>query len=91
MGGQGPGNPFRHPLPVQLEFAGLLAILVGLIVGWKWQATAGLLIIGGMMIFHVVQGKIWLNWVFGLFDITGILFILYCLMAEVILIRLKAI
>ncbi|MHC4076364.1 MAG: DUF7670 domain-containing protein, partial [Planctomycetota bacterium] len=85
IGGGGPGNPFKHPLPVQLEFVGMLAIFVGLIIGWKWQVAAGLLIIGGMMIFHIVQGKIWLNWVFGLFDITGILFILYWLLKRKIL------
>lgn len=76
LSSEGLSNPFEHPLPVQLEFAGMLVILAGMIVGWKWQKIGGLLIIGGMLIFHITAGKFWLNWVFGLFDLAGILFLL---------------
>jgi len=76
LAGEGPGNPFKHPLPVQLEFVGMLAIWVGMIVGWKWEGVASLLIISGMLIFHITTGKLWLNWTFGLFDLVGILFLL---------------
>ena len=76
LSSEGPGNPFRHPLPVQLGFLGMLAIWTGLIVGWKWEGIAAILIISGMMIFHIIQGRLWLNWTFGLFDLAGILFLL---------------
>ena len=76
LSSEGLPNPFEHPLPVQLEFAGMLVILAGMIVGWKWQKIGGLLIIGGMLIFHIIEGKFWLNWTFELFDLTGILFLL---------------
>lgn len=73
--GEGPGNPFKHPLPVQLGFVGMVAIWVGMIIGWKWERIAGLLVISGMAIFHILEGKLWLNWTFGLFDLVGILFL----------------
>lgn len=37
LSSEGLPNPFEHPLPVQLEFAGMLVILTGMIVGWKRQ------------------------------------------------------
>lgn len=74
--GEGPPNPFKQPPEVQLEFAAMLAIWIGMIVGWKWESIASLLIIGGMATFHIIEGKLWLNWTFGLFDLTGILFLL---------------
>ncbi len=77
LSSEGPGSPFKHPLPVQLEFLGIFAVWVGLIVGWKWEGVAAVLVLGGMIVFHIIAGKLWLNWVFGLFDLTGILF-LFC-------------
>jgi len=74
--GDGPPNPFKQPPEVQLEFAGMLAMLAGCILGWRWEGIAGLLVISGMMIFHIIEGKLWLNWTFGLFDLAGILFLL---------------
>lgn len=76
LSSEGSGNPFKHSLSVQLEFLGIFIVWVGMIIGWKWEGIASGLIIGGMMIFHIVQGKFWLNWTFGLFDMTGILFLL---------------
>jgi len=74
--GGGLPNPLTQPLSVAIELFAMLAILLGCIVGWKWYGLAGLLVIGGMMVFHVIEGKLWLNWTFGLFDLAGILFLL---------------
>lgn len=74
--GEGPPNPFEHPVEVQLEFAAMLAIWIGMIVGWKWEGAAGILILGGMATFHIIEGKVWINETFGLFELAGILFLL---------------
>lgn len=74
---EGPPNPFKQPLGVQLEFVGLFGIWAGMIVGWKWEGIAAALVVGGVMIFHIVEGKLWLSGVFGLFGFVGVLF-LFC-------------
>ena len=74
--GDGPPNPLEQPIEVQLEFAGMLAMWVGMIVGWRWEGIASLLIFGGMAVFHIIEGKLWINGTFGLFDLAGILFLL---------------
>ena len=74
---EGLPNPFTQPLPVTLEFAGLFAAVLGVILGWKWELLGGLLIIGGMVVFHVIEGKVWLGWVFELFALTGVLFVVH--------------
>ena len=80
--GEGPGNPFKHPLPVQLGFVGMLAMWVGCIVGWKWQGVGALLTIGGIMTFHIIEKRLWLMGAFPLFDLAGILFLLCWLLKK---------
>ena len=74
--GEGLPNPFKHPLPVQLGFVGMLAMWVGCILGWKWQGLGAILVISGIMIFHVIERKLWLMGAFPLFDLAGVLFLL---------------
>jgi len=74
--GEGPPNPFTQPLPVAIELFGMLAMLVGCIVGWKWQGVSALLIIVGISTFHVIERRILLMGSFPLFDLAAIL---YCL------------
>ena len=76
LSGQGPGNPFKHPPAVLIEFMAMLAMWTGVIVGWKWEGVGGLLAISGVIIFHVIGSRLWINWVFGLFALVGILFLL---------------
>ena len=72
--GEGPPNPFTQPLPVAIELFGMLVMLAGCIVGWKWQGVGALLIIVGISAFHVIEKRILLMGAFPLFDIAGILF-----------------
>lgn len=74
--GDGLPNPFTQPLPVAIELFGMLAMWVGCILGWKWQGIGALLTIGGIIIFHVIEKRLWLMGAFPLFDIAGILFLL---------------
>ena len=39
--GEGPPNPLKQPLSVQVEFAGLTLMLLGFLLGWRWEAWAG--------------------------------------------------
>lgn len=74
--GEGPPNPFTQPLPVAIELFGMLAMWVGCIVGWKWQGVGALLTIGGIMIFHVIEKRLWLMGAFPLFDLAGVLYLI---------------
>ncbi len=80
--GEGPPNPFTQPLPVAIELSGMLAMVIGCIVGWKQQGLGGLLVISGIMIFHVIEKRLWLMGAFPLFDLAGILFLLSWLLSR---------
>ena len=69
-------NPFTQPLPVAIELFGMLAMLAGCIIGWKWQGIAAVLIIAGIMTFHIIEGRLLLMGAFPLFDIAAILYLL---------------
>lgn len=58
----------------ELELLGLIAAWLGLIIAWKWEGIGGALIISGVVIFHVEEHQLWLNWIFGLLGLVGILF-----------------
>ncbi len=73
-------NPLKQPVSVQIEFAGLFILLFGLVAGWKWQGLGGILIFVGNMTFHIIEAKLYINWVFALFDLTGLLYIASWLM-----------
>ena len=74
---EGLPNPFTQPLGVAFGFLGLFAAWLGVIIGWKWEGLGGLLVVGGIMIFHVVEGKFWLPPTFELFELAGLLFLAY--------------
>ena len=76
IGHGGPPNPFKQPTPVVLEFIGIAIAVIGLIVGWKWPGIGGVMVLAGIGVFHIIEGKLWLGWVFGLFALTGILYLL---------------
>ena len=76
LGEEGLPNPFTQPLGVALEFVGLFAAVLGAVIAWKWEGLGGVMVLGGMMIFHVVERDIWLAWG-ELFDLTGVLFLVY--------------
>ena len=78
--GEGPPNPFTQPLPVAIELFAMLAMLIGCILGWKWQGIAAILTISGIMAFHIIERRLLLMGAFPLFDLAGILFLIsWCL------------
>ena len=70
--GEGLPNPFTEPLAVTLETVGFLVCLAGLIIAWRWARLGGMLILAGMLTFHVVECKVWLNWMFLVLELVGL-------------------
>ena len=60
-GQPGPPDFLRRPVPVQIEFAGMFLMLVGFLVGWRWEAVGGVMAVAGFSLFlgteMVVNGK----------------------------------
>lgn len=53
--GEGPPNPFQQPLRVQLEFVALFLMVVGFLLGWRWEALGGITAVGGFALFFAVE------------------------------------
>ncbi len=71
ISGSGLPNPFTEPLGVTMETVGLLICLAGLIISWRWARLGGVLILMGMLTFHIIEWKVWLNWVFLVLELVG--------------------
>ena len=46
VGEGGPPNILRQPFAVQLELLAMLLMVIGLILGWRWEALGGGLAVG---------------------------------------------
>ena len=58
LGEEGLPNPFEQPPGVAFELLGLFVSWTGLIVAWKWEGIGAAMILGGMLVFHIVEGKL---------------------------------
>ncbi len=74
--GEGVPNPLAQPPTVNLLFAAFLTMVVGLLVAWKWESTGGILILGGLGLFAVVNHGFRFNLVFGPILAVGLLHLL---------------
>jgi hypothetical protein len=79
IGNGGPPNVLRQPASVELEFAAMALMLLGLLIGWVHEAFGGVLVILGLAAFNVVElvvnGRPSTG-AFPLFAVPGILFLL---------------
>jgi hypothetical protein len=79
VGQGGMPNVLRQPTPVQLEFAALGLMLLGLVVGWVREGLGGLLVLLGLAAFNgvelAVNGRP-ARGAFPLFAVPGGLFLL---------------
>jgi hypothetical protein len=55
IGHRGPPNIFGQPTPVQLEFAAMGLMLVGLVIGWVREGLGGLLVLLGLAALNTVE------------------------------------
>jgi hypothetical protein len=49
--GEGMPNPLTQPGRVQVGFLALALLLVGILVGWRWELAGGLMSLAGWFIF----------------------------------------
>jgi hypothetical protein len=79
----GPPNILRQPTSVQLEFAAMGLMLLGLVIGWLHEGLGGLLVLLGLAAFNTVEltvnGRPALG-AFPLFFVPGALFLLSALL-----------
>jgi hypothetical protein len=75
--GEGGPNPLRGSFREHLLGTGILAMLIGQIVAWRWERTGSLLILGGFALFAIVNPGVRLNSslvVSGPWLVTGLLY-----------------
>ncbi len=72
--GEGVPNPFAQPVRVNLLFAAMFTMVMGLILAWKWEGIGSLLILGGFAFFAVVNHGIKLNLAFGPMLAVGLIY-----------------
>lgn len=53
--GEGVPNISRQPVPVQLGFFAMGLMLVGFLVGWRWEGVGGGLALAGFATFLAVE------------------------------------
>ena len=80
--GEGPPNPFKQPPSVQVEFLGMILMVVGFLAAWRWEGIGGLLAVIGFALFAatelIVNGRP-PGGAIPLFAIPGVLYLLsYC-------------
>jgi hypothetical protein len=68
--GEGVPVPWEQPLGVQFELAGTALMVLGLLVGWKWESSAAALIVIGWSLFLAASRR-WPPWPFILFLIVA--------------------
>jgi hypothetical protein len=59
---------------VNLGFLALLLMLAGQVVAWRWEGAGGLMILGGLAGFALVNHGFRFNVVFGAMLVTGLLY-----------------
>jgi len=75
--GEGPPNPFNLTFSEHFLGIAMLIMAAGLIIAWKWEGGGGILILGGFVLFAVLNRGIQLNLVFGPMLLCGILYLIY--------------
>jgi hypothetical protein len=68
-------NPLHGSLRENLLGLGLLTMMVGIVVGWKWEGIGGLLILGGFVFFAIVNHRPSLNIVTVPWLLAGLLYL----------------
>jgi hypothetical protein len=79
--GEGMPNPFTQPLAIRIGFIALALIVVGILVGWRWEFAGGVVSLAGWCLFFtsVIEPK-HLNSFLLLLALPGILYLLSALL-----------
>jgi hypothetical protein len=73
--GEGVPNPLATTIREDLLSVALLTMLVGLVAAWRWEGIGGLLILGGLAFFAVVNHGVPLNLVFAPMLVVGLIYL----------------
>ena len=49
--GEGMPNPFTQPPAVQVGFLALALLMIGILAGWRWELTGGVISLAGWCLF----------------------------------------
>jgi len=78
--GDGGMNPLRLSVTELLMTICLLIFMVGILVAWKQEGVGGAMMIGGMILFYLINfigsAKFPGGWVFPLMFVPGILYLI---------------
>jgi hypothetical protein len=57
--GEGMPNPFTQPVTVQVGFLALALIIVGILAGWRWELSGGIISLLGwcLLIVPVIKNS----------------------------------
>ena len=76
--GEGMPNPFTQPMIVQLGFLALALIIVGILAGWRWELSGGIMsLVGwGLLVIPVIKhSPRGMNPFFIVLAVPGILYV----------------
>ena len=75
--GEGMPNPLTQTAIVQLGFVALALILIGILIGWRWELAGGSISLVGLCLLcvPVVNSPRGLHWDLSVLAIPGILYI----------------
>ena len=74
--GEGVPNPLRGSVPEGLCHVGLLTMIAGQFLAWRWEGIGSFLILGGLAVFAIVNHGVPLNIVFGPWLVTGLMYLI---------------
>jgi len=74
--GEGMPNPFTQPVGVQIGFLALAFILIGILAGWRWELSGGIISLFGWCLFtaSVIQPSR-MNWFVIALALPGALYV----------------
>jgi hypothetical protein len=76
----GPPNPFKMNAIELGMSVGLFGAVAGMLIGWRWEAFGGMMVVAGMSLFFVIErfaGGSWpRGWLLWSFPLPGILYLL---------------
>jgi hypothetical protein len=77
--GEGMPNPFTQPPAVQVGFLALALLMIGILAGWRWELTGGVISLAGWCLF-LASVKCRLTWFVWSLALPGVLDVISALL-----------